>query len=475
MRYGIQLGKHFFGYTKALIGPFTENIEAGTPYRISGSFDDIMQILKGEYSDRSLIELFGCVAEIFAPVHAIASRVVAGNYQFKKKKSGEVIENNADLNTILSQPNPFQNFQELLYEAVVYELVIGKDFFYSNTPKSLKRMDYKNVFATYNLPGERITINTPEKIKLFSATKVSDVVIDYILDKDTDEEQHFPVQNVLHRKQINLDWKGRKIKGRSPLLSAEKAIANLIAVYEARNVVYIKRGRMGMWVSRKKDDSGMVALTDTEKIRAASDLDKEYGLSKKKQTVGLTSEPIDFVKTSMSIAELLPFEETAADAAAIYGVLDVPYELAPKPRGETYSNQMTAERGLYQNRVIPIAQSWCHSLSNFWNVLEADIYLDVTFDHLEVLQENKKEKSDRDNTNNKTWLQQFTNGIITLNTWVVNAGGQKVKNNGMYDKLIYEMSESELAIVKEILNIQKPGNTNNDQGNNNQNSQSTAP
>lgn len=398
MKIGIQVGKHFIGYqtTKATIEPFTENIESGMSYIVSGSIDDIMATLRGDMTDKTLIELFGSVAEIFHPVHCIASRVVSGNFQFRKtSESKTVITNNPDLNKIITQPNPFQNFYELLYEAVVYELVTGKEFLYSNTPSSMPRMDYKNIYATYNLPADRITIKTPDRIKLFSATKVSDVIQGYILDKGTDDETTFNTENVLMRKQINLNWKDRKIKGRARLLSAEKAIANLIAVYQARNVVYVKRGAMGMWVSRKKDDSGMIALSASEKKDIRDEVDRDYGLTKGKggierHTVGVTDAPADFVKTSMNIAELMPFEETKADAAAIYSVLDVPFDLYPKAEGSTFDNQRNSSKEVYQNTAIPIAVSWAQSLTNFWALRENSIEMFVTFDHIEVLQEDKQ-------------------------------------------------------------------------------------
>lgn len=463
MKIGIQVGKHFIGYqtNKATLEPFTENVESGMMYRITGSVDDILATLRGDMTDQTLIELFGSIAEIFAPVHAIAGRVVSGSFQFRKTtKSATTITSNADLNNFLTKPNPFQNFYELLYEAVVYELVTGKNYMYFNTPSTMARMDYKNVFATWNLPADRITLKTPDKIKIFSATKVSDVIQAYVLDKGGQDELEFRTDNVMMRRQINLNWKDRKVKGRSPLLSAEKAIANLIAVYQARNVVYVKRGAMGMWVSRKKDDSGMIALSSTEKKALREEVDKDYGLTKGKggtgkHTVGVTDAPADFVKTSMSLQELMPFEETSADAAAIYGVLEVPYELAPKPKGETYSNQMNAEKGLYQNRAIPIANSWCQSITNSLNLAEAGIEMFVSFKHIEVLQEDIQSQAKRNQYNSATYLAQFTNGVMTLNQWLEKIEGDK-STNPMYDKFIYDMTPQELNIVKEILNIQKP-------------------
>lgn len=426
---------------QAINRPFTENVESGMPYVVASSdIRDIINTLRGGYTDRSLIELFGTVAEVFAPIDAIASRAVGAKFGFRRKSTGIKVENNENLNKLITTPNPFQNFQQLLYEAICYEYCTGKEYMYMNIPGTLVK-DYKNIAALWNLPADRITINTPERIKLFSAIKAEDVIINYILDKGGNDETPFKTGDVIYRKRANLDWRAKKIEGRSPLLSAEMALANLIAVYKARGTIYIKRGAMGMWVSKKSDASGNVSLTDSEKKDMREQLDKDYGIvGKKKHTVGLTEAPVDFVSSSMSIKELEPFNETAADAAAIYGVLGWPYELAPKPEGETFANQLTAERSGYQNTVIPLTESLCQSLTTGWgiNVWDYELYCD--FSHIEVLQSN----ADTDKIRIESYTKLYKDGGITYNQWVVKLGYQS--RGPEFDKYIQDIESVPLAV-----------------------------
>lgn len=472
MKYGLQLGQTFIGIQKGItVPPFTENVESGMPWRVVFTeAKDLGAILQGKYTDTSLIELFGCVSEIFAPIDAIASRVTSGKFQFVNIKTGKPIEDNELLNNFLESPNPFQNFKELLYEAVCYELVTGKEYMLFNTPDIFKRVSLDTLMNTYNLPADQITLKTPDRIKLFSAKKVSDVILGYTLAKGSNDEITFDTEKVLHRKAINLDWSDKKLNGRSPLLSAEKALKNLIAVYEARRVIYVKRGALGMWVSRKKDDSGVVSLTPSEKKEARKDMDEAYGLNIKKDTVGITGAPVDFIKTALSIADLQPFEETMADAAAIYAVYNVPQELMPqKDKGTTFENQRIASRNLYRGKAIPIAESYCRSIANQLKLRDVGIDFKVTFDHIEVLQENRKESADVLFTNSKSYQTMFLNGVITLNDWVLSSGNEKVNGNSLYDKRIYEMDETEIAQVERIMQLQskaKPATTNEPNSNN---------
>lgn len=467
MRAGLQFGKHFFGYESAVkdigagsvTGPFTENVESGMPYRVAGTnIADLMALLNNEYTDRTLIELFGTMAEVYSPIDAIASRAITGVFNFKRIDTDEIIYGNPTLDKLLEQPNPFQNFQELLYEAICYELVLGNEFMLSNTATTLPRVDYKNVITTYNLPGDKITIKTPDSIKLFTAQKISDVVQGYILEKGGNNEQTFKTENVLHRKEVSLEWKDKKLKGRSRMLSAKRALANLIAVYEARGIVYIKRGAMGMWVSRKLDDSGTVALTDKEKKDAREELDKNYGITKGKHTVGMTGVPMDFVKSSFSIDELKPFDETKADASAVYAVYGVPDELMPGNDNGTYENKRVASIDVYRTRSIPITESWCQSLTNFWQLKPAGIYLSVDYSHIEILQENKKQKADTNSVNTKTLFQQFQTGAIPMNEYLAQMGYEP-PTNALYKKLIYDMTPEELAKVKEVLSLVQKDNS----------------
>jgi hypothetical protein len=444
-QYGIKIGNLFFGASRKSYAPFTEDIESGRPYLITsdGDFSKILSAIRGTYTDTNLIELFGTVAEIFAPIDAIASRVIAGAFQFKRVKDDEIIYDNKDLNKILASPNPFQNFQEMLYEAVCYEYVTGKAYVYSSTPETLSRMDYKNLITTYALPSDNVKLVTKKRIKLFSATTQSDVIEKYELDDGSNEKIPLKPENVLYRKQVNLDWKGKKVEGRAKLLSGEKPIANIIAVYEARNVIYVKRGALGFLVSKKSDASGNVSLTPDEKKSISDELDRRYGLNKKKHLIGLSEAPIDFIRTSMSIQELQPFDETMASASALYAVLGVPRELMPRVEGATYENQKAAERGFYQNVIIPLAKSWCQSLTNFWGLDAAGIYLDVDFSQIEVLQANKKENAEVLEKNVVSYTKLYKDGAITYNEWLIALGYEAREG---YDKYINDLENVPMAV-----------------------------
>src|SRR5690606_3837531 len=92
-----------------------------------------------------------------------------------------------------------------------------------------------------------------------------------------------------------------RLKGVGPLQAAEKPISNLVAVYAARNVIYVKRGALGFIVTEQGDADGKQALTKIEKEELLKDFHDTYGLEADKSPVGLTRFPMSFIRTAMSI------------------------------------------------------------------------------------------------------------------------------------------------------------------------------
>lgn len=382
----------------------------------------------GGHAAHNFIELFHCIPEIFSPIHAIASRVANADWQFRDFKTDEVIYDDRTWNRLYETPNPLQHFRELIYEAVVYELVTGNEFMYFNTPSTLAK-SYTNVSAIWNLPADQVEIVPKTPIKLFTATSIEDIVKEYRVDTNN----AFEPKNVLHLRATNIKWEDGKLNGKSPLLSADKAIANLIAVYEARNVIYTKRGALGAIVNRKVDASGSVALTKGEKRDLREEANATYGVTGGRDLYAITDVPIDFIRFGMSIQELQPFEESIADAAAIYGVLGVPFELAPKAKGETFSNQLTAERSFYQNVIIPKALNIAQSITNKLGLTMANRYVFPSFANVEVLQENLKEKSEIIRNNTESYLKQYQENLITKNQLLVGLGHEQVDGGDVYN------------------------------------------
>lgn len=412
-------------------------------------------LIHGYYSNANFINLFYCLPEVFAPVHEIASRVADANWQLCKDWNDEVDYNNADFNKLFSQPNPLQDHKTFVYMAVVYEICTGGQFWYYNRETEYlvvpEGEEYKNIMSWWNLAAQNVYA-VLRRIDPYTATKVSDFVArweeaDYInggkrvfMPGDVDA-----VVNLSLEKPFDLNCR------RSHLLGAEKAIKNLIPVYEARGVIYIKRGALGFIVSKKSDESGLQSLSPKEKKQAVEDFDEANGIVGAKSPVNITALPVEFVRTSMSIQELQPFDETLADACAIYAVLRVPPHLIPSKDKSTFNNANSDMKSFYIDVIIP----WAKKYAQIWTTSLAipRRYIKPDYSHIAALQEDKKLTSDYASAMGGVWEKRWLRGVCSLNEWIAAVDGNVVKGNPVFDKKISEMDERELAVVKGFLSL----------------------
>lgn len=408
-------------------------------------------LLYGFYGCQNFIELFYSVPEVFAPVHEIAKRVSDCNWQLCKDWNDQVDYNDQDFNRLFTQPNPMVAFKDFVYQAVCYEILVGKQLFFFNKPDALAD-EYKSIIGWWNLPAQKVTADLKPNIDPYTATDLNDFINFYQMPLNGNVRK-FDVAKVLPICHLSLNTGFNINDTKSLLLGAEKAIRNLIPVYEARGVIYIKRGALGFLVSRKSDASGNVPLTPKEKQNVNDEVNGRYGLHRRKDTFGVVAEPVDWVQTSMSIEELQPFDETLADATAIYSVLRVPKHLIPSKDQSTYANADADLKSFYSDVIIPWAKRYAEAWTNFMKLKDFRRYINADFSHIDVLQENEKEKADVDKINGEVYLQRWQNGVASLNEWIVANDGTKVTGIPFYDKKIFEMDETELAQVKAALNL----------------------
>lgn len=443
------------------IGPL--NISWSSEQRESYSYNQdlgkFVSCLVGGYSEENMLKLFMTIPEVFAPIDTIASAVCSANWELRRISDNEVVSNNTDWNKLFERPNWKQDWTKLIYNAVVYKYTTGNRYIYTYIPDALA-IKMSNIVNLFTLPPQYTTVKVKtDRPNYLVAQSANDLIEYYDYAAGRDRAKIKP-EYVIH--DAFIDVRGGMdeadiVRGRSPLASCEYPMSNIMAVYEARNVIYVKRGALGFLVSKVSDGSGLVALTPAEKKEALEDYASTYGISRGKSPVGISRIPMEFIKTAMSISELEPFKETDASSDALYAALRVPRELKPRPEGATYENQQKAERRLYTHVAIPEANQLASLIGRACKLKDLGLYLYPSFEHIEALQDDKKLESEVGWKNNETLRVRFLNGVITLNMWIVEAGYEAVTGVPLYDKRIYQMDEAEQALVQSFL---KTGNQN---------------
>lgn len=425
----------------------------------SGSLDLIVEEMFANpcVCSQNFIQLFNSVPEVFFPIDYISSKASGATFVLKKVKDDSIVWNNERINKLLSKPNCLFSWKEIVYSHFVYKLCTGDSFLRAAVPETFvnSKSMWKWCSNYWVLPADKVEIvPVRNNIPLFGVADTEDIIDYYNMNFGFSSCLHMQPKQILHdREGIPSLYPGISfLRGTSRLKSQVKPISNLIAVYEARNVIYVKRGGLGWIVSAKKDETGTIAMTSDEKKELLKEHNKTYGIGKGQFPYGISNIPLDFLRTNLSIQELLPFEETLADAISIASAFNIPAELVPRKDQSTFNNQKTVEKNVYSSVIIPMTTRFCKDFTEFLG-LEADgLYIDCDFSHVDCLQEGKKEAEDVHSSISKRCREEFLSGIIALNDWRAQIGESKVEIP-LYSKLIYEMTPDEIEKVKMILNL----------------------
>jgi len=396
--------------------------------------DRYLAAFNSVYAAKNFVTLFHSMSELQWPIIEICKRVLKASFVLKDYDTDSIIWDNKQINKFLTQPNELQGFDDFISQLICYLLVTGDSYMYSAVPDTLSKWErWKACDNYYVLPADCIEPQYPFDVKLYANVPKDQLIRSYKLISGLGNRDFTP-NNILHFKETNLMFDHWTLRGRSKLTSLEYPLSNLCAVYEARNVIYVRRGALGAIVSQKSDSAGTVALTKKEKDDLQKQQNDNYGLEREKGQFWITDVPVKFERFNMSITELEPFDETLADAVAIAGIFGIPANLIPRKDMSTFNNMDSSEKSLYVNTVIPLANKLCRMLNQFLGLKQekGGMYIQADFSKVEVLQDNKKDEATTNNLNVTTALLKYTQGIITYNTMLVQSGEQKVVGGDYY-------------------------------------------
>lgn len=418
-------------------------------------------------ADRNFMTLFETVPEVFFPIDFIARRIAGAHFEIKSYKDDSIVycsghSSKANrMNAILQAPNCIQRWRELVYMHFVNKLVTGNAFMraamsdaFVNQPK------WKYCDHFWSIPSDWMrVVRTDSRVPLFGIAKLDEIVGHYELYRSGETIMRIPTFQVWHDRdgmpQFLNTTSSNFLKSKSRLCSEHVAISNLIAVYESRNVIYVKRGALGFIVAKNEaGELGTVAMKPEEKKELLKDLNGRYGFGDNRMPIGVTDRPIEFVKINASIQELQPFEETLLDAITIAGAYGIPDVLVPRKDHSTFSNQAVAEKSVYTGTIIPMAKQFCEDLTLFLGLDMEGYYVDVNFNDVDCLQVGLKEAEEVKKLVNERCRQQFNDSLITYNDWRAQIHEAAIDED-IYNKTKLQMTPEELEMIERII---KPNN-----------------
>lgn len=414
-------------------------------------------------ADANFLQLFMAVPEVFFPIDFIASRISKAHFEIKRMKDDSIVWCNRRMNKVMSNPNCLMSWPELIYAVVAIKLATGNGYVRAAMSESAKdKPKYRWCDNFWPVLTTNIRAVPPSySLPLYGVCDMSELVHHYEIAVSSRGMLNVPAWQMWHDRDLMADLHTMGypyLKSKSRLESVMKAVSNLVAVYEARNVIYVKRGGIGFLVSLKRDETGSTAMKPKEKKEIQDYLNNTYGIGEGQTPIGVTDVPLSFVRTNLSIQELQPFEETLQDAVTIAGAYGIPDVLVPRKDHSTFSNQAAAEKSAYSGVVIPMASKLCSDLTTFLGLDKDGLYLDCNFSDVDCLQVGLKEAEEVKKLVNDRCRLQFSDGLITLNDWRGQIHESQIpeEEDPLFSKLKYHMTDEELARVTKIITNNQP-------------------
>lgn len=327
------------------------------------------------------------LAEIYIPIDAVAEREASVRYGIKYINSGEEYDPKGNLLRLIEQPNPFDRLADLVYKASFSELADGNSYVYTKIPDSLKNPTIDNISNLWvlnpSVTKAKIKKEVPNPFLIKDKSELIEYYKTFLL-----ISQDISPRYVLHRTALGLD---QNCTAYSPLMRAERNINNLLATYQARYNVYAKNGNGGILsrAASSTNNSMQEVVDPVTRDMMVKDLQDRNGITGKKNFIGISSIPLQFIKTLGTISELEPFKETEADMITIGGLYGVSKYLLPISEGTTFTNQKDAEKGLWQNVIKGRCEDRAKDM-NKWFSLPEGLTFYPDFSTVEALQEDKK-------------------------------------------------------------------------------------
>ena len=316
----------------------------------------------------------------------------------------------------VDRPNPLQSVKEYDYERAFMFYVFGNNFVYLNNPLKTFFADILTVQTLYNLPSEFIDVKQTGKI--YDQIDIKGIVEKYCLTSHNPVKDFDPA-SIIHFNDINTSGIGDSLIGSSRLEVLKYPITNTQLAFEAMNVILKSRGMQGIIKANNKDATGtQIPMSDKAKAEIDRTFKTEYGIQDHQKQYLISYSDIDFIKTIMNSQELGIYDEFSNNAMIISNGLGVPPGLYKTyMKGETYANQAQDVKNLYQNTVIPRVENDDLYYTERLNFRKYGLELKTSFEHVEALQEARKEKAASLSLNSKTAEAAYNNHTITWNEY----------------------------------------------------------
>lgn len=345
-------------------------------------------------------ELYNCIPELKQVVDK--KSLMFSNMELKliNSSTNELIEDK-DFYNLINQPNPLQSMNDWLRQFKQQEQVYGNQFMYLNRPSKLA----KYPITIFNVSPRYVKPYLSGKV--FDQIKKEDIILYYEY-TDGNLNRKFETKDIIYSRLNDLD---NPIIGTSPLISLQFPLTNTKLAYEYRNVIMGEKGAIGILsAGNNKDSMGAIPLKKEEKQRLESAYRGSYGVQEGKMKIHITEANLNWQPMTYPTKDLLLFEEVDANKQTIIDHFGLNVNLFSN-KNATFENVREGIKSTYRDTIIPEADQFCQMLTKELKI-EKGKEIIASFDHLSILKDDEKDKSNVFKTQSDAISQLVSSGII---------------------------------------------------------------
>jgi phage portal protein BeeE len=324
-----------------------------------------------------------------------------------KGKDGVAIEGALanDFYNLIYSPNVMQSFNELMENQLEQFDVYGNQFTYKNKVSNLSKFP----IALWNIsPRYMSPVMTG---KVFDQVAKVDVISSYEYCENTTKKV-YSVTDIMYMRHNDLD---NPVIGTSPLKFLKHPLSNIDGAYKFRNVLINEKGAIGILSNSTKDSMGGMPLTTPEREKIEKAHRQNYGINDEQMRLIITDASMTWTPMSYPTKDMMLFEEIAEDTLVLIDHFGMNVNLFAS-KNATFENVTASIKQVYADTIQPYADKYFTSLTAFLEIEKLfgkGAYIEGSYEHLKILQENKKEGAELFKSNVESVSQLVTSQIIT--------------------------------------------------------------
>jgi hypothetical protein len=368
-----------------------------------------------------LYKVYRTVPHLNIVINEKAKLFSNGIFRVKKRDSEDEILFDHPLQKTLDNPNPFQSLKEFLFMVQVYQCIEGDAFIKKNYTLGNKS---RNLASLVPIDFQKKEIHTYRNVAPFEAVSKKDLIRkiefwigEHNLRRSFEGDQ---LDEIIHFRDAGVFFD----EALSKIQVHKEVIVNIYKALKARQTMIQRKGGIGALTGNQKDAGMAIPMKPDEKKDIQRRLDN-YGLGIGQDPLIVTDVPMKWQPFVYPTRELMLFEEVQDGFHTLCDAFGVKRELF---EGQSnFSNKEHAERGTYQDTIIPLWNSFANKLNSELNTEAEGVEIFADYSHIQILQEDEKLKIDTQRAKSDMLLNELDRNLISGETYLEQMGYEDTK------------------------------------------------